>query len=104
MDTPASVRSRLIDWLESNAGRLAPFRERGAGSIEEAFARERSLLRMLGEAGWSRYGWPEGVGGLGGTATLRAVLYDELAAAGYAVPEAFNVLETIGPMLCTYAP
>jgi alkylation response protein AidB-like acyl-CoA dehydrogenase len=98
------VRSGLIDWLETNAGPLAPFRERGAGSIEEAFAHERSLLRMLGEAGWSRYGWPEAVGGLGGTATLRAVLYDELAAAGYVVPEAFNVLETIGPMLCTYAP
>jgi hypothetical protein len=59
---------------------------------------------MLGQAGWSRRGWPTEAGGSGGTATLRAVLYDELTAAGYVIPEAFNILETIGPMLCTYAP
>jgi acyl-CoA dehydrogenase len=59
---------------------------------------------MLGEAGWTLYGWPEEVGGRGGTAILRAILYDELVGGGYIVPEALNVVETIGPMLCTYAP
>jgi acyl-CoA dehydrogenase len=100
----AGFRTGLVEWLESNAGRLAPFRGHRAGPIEDVFVHERGLVRMLGEAGWSRHGWSEDVGGLGGTAALRAVLYDELAASGYVIPEAFNVLETIGPMLCTYAP
>jgi hypothetical protein len=104
MDRPADFRVAVAGWLASNAAALRPFRESRAGPIEAVLADERALVRMLGEAGWSRFGWPVDAGGLGGPATLRAVLYDELAAAGYAIPEAFNVLETIGPMLCTYAP
>lgn len=101
---PEEFRSALLDWLGSHAAELAPYRHRRAGSIEDAFAHDNGLHRMLARDGWTRYGWPEEVGGLGGGAVLRAVLYDDLAAAGYVIPEAFNVVETIGPMLCTYAP
>jgi alkylation response protein AidB-like acyl-CoA dehydrogenase len=104
MTAPGRFADDVAAWLRDNAARLAPFRELRPGSIEDAFAHERPLLRMLADAGWSRHGWPEAAGGLGGRATLRAVLYDELAAAGYVIPEAFNILETVGPMLCTYAP
>jgi hypothetical protein len=83
---------------------LAPFRIRRPGPIEDAFTHDNQLHRLLGAEGWTLYGWPEEVGGRGGSALLRAVLYDELVGAGCIVPEAFNVLETIGPMLCTYAP
>jgi alkylation response protein AidB-like acyl-CoA dehydrogenase len=104
MDMPTRFRSGLAEWLAANSSVLVPFRDGTAGSIESVFAHERALVRALGEAGWSRHGWPVEAGGLGGPTTLRAVLYDELAAAGYVIPEAFSILETIGPMLCTYAP
>ncbi|HEY3716126.1 MAG TPA: acyl-CoA dehydrogenase family protein [Jatrophihabitantaceae bacterium] len=65
---------------------------------------ERTLLAMLAEAGWSRRGWPEEVGGLGGPVLLRAVLYDELAAFGLEIPEAYVILETLGPLLVAFAP
>ncbi|MCA1841807.1 MAG: acyl-CoA dehydrogenase family protein, partial [Actinobacteria bacterium] len=104
LDSPAELRSAFVAWLADNRERLAPYRARRPGSIEESFAHDNGLHRLLAEGGWTLYGWPEEAGGRGGTALLRAVLYDELVGAGYVIPEALNVLETIGPMLCTYAP
>jgi alkylation response protein AidB-like acyl-CoA dehydrogenase len=101
---PVTFRGAFADWLSANEARLTPFRERRPGPVEDAAAHDNQLRRLLGEAGWTLWGWPEEAGGKGGNALLRAVLYDELVGAGYIIPEAFNVLETIGPMLCTYAP
>ena len=101
---PDEFRAAFVDWLAANEAPLAPYRSRHAGSIEDSFAHDNGLHRRLGEAGWTLYGWPEAAGGRGGSARLRAVLYEELLGAGYVLPEAFNVVETIGPMLCTYAP
>jgi acyl-CoA dehydrogenase len=101
---PQRFRDAFVGWLRANECRLAPYRARRPGPIEDAMAHDRGLRLLLAEEGWPLYGWPEEAGGRGGTAVLRAVLYDELVAAGYIIPEAFNVLETIGPMLCTYAP
>ena len=100
---PEAFRDAFVGWLQANEARLAPYRARRPGSIEDAMAHDHGLRVLLAEDGWPLYGWPEEAGGRGGTAVLRAVLYDELIGAGYIVPEAFNVLETIGPMLCTYA-
>jgi acyl-CoA dehydrogenase len=101
---PAGFRAGLSEWLSANISALAPFRSRRAGSIEAAFEHDNVLHRMLGDAGWTLYGWPEEVGGRGGTAVLRAILYEVLAGAGYIIPEALSAGETIGPMLCTHAP
>jgi alkylation response protein AidB-like acyl-CoA dehydrogenase len=62
------------------------------------------LLSWLYEQGWSRYGWPESVGGLGGPATLRGEVYDELAAQGLSIPAHLYVLETVGPAVLHFAP
>ncbi|GEL26398.1 acyl-CoA dehydrogenase [Pseudonocardia sulfidoxydans NBRC 16205] len=95
----------LREWLGRQGSDLDRYRSRPAsGGLAAAVAQDRGLLRMLHDAGWSRAGWPEQAGGLGGSATLRAVLYDELAAAGIEVPEAFVILETLGPVLTAYAP
>ncbi len=102
--SPHEFRAAFVDWLRVNASQLQPFRDRRPQSIEEAFAHDNQLHRLLGGAGWTLYGWPEEAGGRGGSALLRAIFYDELIAAGYLLPEALNVVETIGPMLCTYAP
>jgi alkylation response protein AidB-like acyl-CoA dehydrogenase len=101
---PRVFRSALTGWLRDHEDELAPYRQRRSGPIEDAFAHENGLHRLLASGGWTRWGWPEAAGGLGGTAVLRAVLYDELAAAGHLIPEALSAGETIGPMLCTYAP
>ncbi len=101
---PAAFREQLSVWISANADALEPFRSRRAGSIEDAFAHDNQLHRMLGEAGWTYYGWPEEMGGRGGTAVLRGILYDELSRAGYIVPEALQIGETIGPMLRAHAP
>ena len=96
--------AELRSWIAANRDRLAPFADRPDGGLEGAVAQERGLLRLLFETGWSRRGWPESTGGLGGGPLLRAVLYDELAAAGIEVPEAFVILETLGPVLVHYRP
>lgn len=101
---PAEFRAAFVAWLQSNESALAPFRSRVPGSLEDAMAHDNQLHRLLAAGGWTLFGWPEEAGGRGGTSLLRAILYDELVLAGYIIPEAFNAGETIGPMLCTYAP
>jgi len=94
--------AELRQWLAS-AG-LDAYRTRAQGSIAASVDHERPLLRLLHDSGWSRYGWPEAAGGLGGPIVLRAALYDELAAAGLEIPEAYVILETLGPLLVRFAP
>jgi acyl-CoA dehydrogenase len=96
--------ARLREWLREHAAELREFRQRGPGGIGANVEHERALLRLLDDAGWARWGWPESVGGLGGPVLLRAALYDELAAAGVELPEAYVILETLGPLLVEYAP
>lgn len=95
---------QLREWLSENLDQLQPFRGRGRGGLGANIEHERALLRTLDEAGWARYGWPEEAGGVGGPVLLRAVLYDELAAAGLEIPEAYVILETLGPLLVECAP
>lgn len=95
---------RLRDWLSERAAELRHFAERTPGGIAANVEHERALLRLLHEAGWSRWGWPTEAGGFGGPILLRAVLYDELAAAGVELPEAYVILETLGPLLVEFAP
>jgi alkylation response protein AidB-like acyl-CoA dehydrogenase len=102
--SPAVFTQELRRWLADHAGELETFSMRVGGSIQADVEHERALLRLLCTAGWSRYGWPVDVGGLGGPVMLRAILYDELAAADVEIPEAFVILETLGPVLVRYAP
>ena len=79
---------------------------RGASfdNTEDELAYHAVLLSRLYEAGWNRYGWPEEVGGFGGTEIHRAVYFEELAAAMLPVPEQHWTLEVLGPALIKYAP
>jgi alkylation response protein AidB-like acyl-CoA dehydrogenase len=58
------------DALSAAADRLAavriPARELGA-----QIANFRTLMNWLFDGGWIRWGWPEDVGGLGGSPILR---------------------------------
>jgi acyl-CoA dehydrogenase len=96
--------ARLRTWLDEHADALREFTQRAPGGIASNVEHERAMLRLLHDAGWSRWGWPVEVGGLGGPVLLRAVLYDQLAAVGLELPEAYVILETLGPLLVEYAP
>lgn len=97
-------RTALRTWLREAAPSLEPYRRHPDGPMLEVFRHELELVALLGNAGWSRYGWPPDAGGLGGSPALRAVLYDELSAAGVVLPEAYLLLETLGPALVHFAP
>ncbi len=99
-----AYRAELRAWLARNADSLAPHRGLPAPSIEDAIAHALGLHRRLFEEGFSRHGWPRELGGLGGGAELRGILYEELYAAGYQLPESFDLLETLGPLLERHAP
>src|SRR5437879_2819281 len=90
--------------MAEHADDLAPVLHHPGGDLDVAVAATVPVLRALYDGGWTRRGWPESAGGLGGSALERAVVYEELAAAGYVVPEIFSSIEIIGPMLVRYAP
>jgi alkylation response protein AidB-like acyl-CoA dehydrogenase len=48
------------------------------------------VQNLLYDAGWMRWGWPEKVGGLGGSPLFRAVLGEELAGAGWSTARRFR--------------
>lgn len=81
-------------------------RWRGASypGTESRIAGHAALMGELHRGGWNRYGWPAEAGGLGGDPRHRAVLYDELSAAGLPVPDPHLLLETLGPAVLRFAP
>ena len=102
-DLPA-LRVAIRTWLRDHEAELQPYRHEIVGDIPQMYTHVRPLQRMLCEAGWTRLGWPVEVGGLGGSAVMRAELMEEFAAAGYAFPDLLATIEIMGPMLVKYAP
>ena len=97
----AAFRSAVRAWLDRHD--LTP----PAGSrhsLEAELAQLSRVRRALYEAGWMRYGWPEAVGGLGGSALLRAVLGEEIAARDLADPGSYSMIEVLVPTMISYAP
>lgn len=99
-----AYRERLRRWLAENEVMLAPFRGLPFFEVEDRVRHELEFHRLLHDAGWSRYGWPLEFGGLGGSAVLRGVMYDELFGGNYQLPFMFETLETMGPMLEHFSP
>jgi acyl-CoA dehydrogenase len=100
----AAHTTALREWISAHSADLGAYRFRQPRSLAAAVEHDRGLLRLLHDAGWTRWGWSKASGGLGGPIVLRAVLYDELAAADVELPEAFVILETLGPVLDEFAP
>ena len=59
---------------------------------------------ILFDADWMRYGWPERVGGLGGSPMLRTELGAALAARDITDPGLFSLIEVLAPTLIDFAP
>jgi alkylation response protein AidB-like acyl-CoA dehydrogenase len=63
-----------------------------------------ALLGELFDEGWGRYGWPERVGGLGGTIRHRAAMWEALARHGVPGMALFEHLEVLAPTLVALGP
>ncbi|MCV7056895.1 acyl-CoA dehydrogenase family protein [Mycolicibacterium gilvum] len=95
---PANFRTALRDWLDEND--LSPGDDHSLQGHIRQFAR---VQRALYDAGWSRYGWPEHAGGLGGPAILRAIVGEEVVGRRLAEPGPYSMLEVLAPTMIDYA-
>jgi hypothetical protein len=105
--TTAIRSDQILDDFEAalaGAGEaLAPLRA-PVEDVESALTQSRELMNWLYDGGWIRWGWPEEVGGLGGSSLIRCQILERLALAGYAIPDHLLVLEVVGPAIVRHAP
>ena len=66
-------RRSLDDWLDQHEHVLAADHA-GTDTLDDQMAQLAKVKRLTYEAGFMRWGWPERVGGLGGSTLLRAYL------------------------------
>jgi len=64
--------------------------------------RQRRIQRMLFDEGLMRWGWPERVGGLGGSTVLRAILGEELTSRWLVHTTTWSMHEVLGPAVAEY--
>lgn len=96
-------RRELRAWLDEHADELRPGFD-PPGTLDEQVALMQRTKARLYDAGWMRWGWPERVGGLGGSPMLRTELGAELARRGLADPGLFSLVEVLAPTLIDFAP
>jgi alkylation response protein AidB-like acyl-CoA dehydrogenase len=101
-DDLAGYRGALGAWLDANRGELAP-PFAAPGTLDERVAQMQRVKSILFEAGWMQLGWPERVGGRGGSPMLRTELGAALAARDLADPGLFSLIEVLAPTLIDFA-
>jgi alkylation response protein AidB-like acyl-CoA dehydrogenase len=102
----ATQTDRILDSFEdalnASADRLADLRV-SAADLGAQLANSRRLMNWLFDGGWVRWGWPEEVGGFGGSSILRCEILERLALHGYEIPQHLQVLEVVGPAVVNHA-
>ena len=71
-------RGALAEWLDDREALLQHQRDVFSLELADVVAVQQEFQAELFASGWARHGWPEELGGLGGDARHRAMLYDEL--------------------------
>src|SRR4051794_37140413 len=101
----AELRADLHTWLaEHGDEHTAARRHTEPVSLEASMIPELGLQKALWDNGFTRWGWPEWCGGNGGSAVLRAAVYEQLVFDGFRIPEGMLTIETLGPAVVAYAP
>jgi alkylation response protein AidB-like acyl-CoA dehydrogenase len=95
-------RTKLDGWLDDHAEALAPAHE-GLGTLDEQMAHLSKVKRVAYDAGWMRWGWPERVGGLGGSPLLRAYLGEALMSRDVVEPGIYSMTEVLVPTMIDFA-
>ena len=98
-----SFRTALDHWLDDHARVLAP-EQPGHRTLDDQMAQLATVKRLGYDAGWMRWGWPERVGGLGGSPILRAYLGEALMARGIVEPDVYSMTEVLAPTMINFAP
>ena len=99
----AEFRTALHAWLDAHHDELAPAYEE-PGTLDEQIAQMQRVKSILFAADWMRYGWPERVGGIGGSPLQRTELGAALAARDLTDPGLFSLIEVLAPTLIDFAP
>ncbi len=97
-----TFRGELGAWLDANAADLTPPYE-GSGTMDEQMAHFTQVKQALFDAEFGRYGWPESVGGLGGSPLLRAVVGEEVNMRGLTDPNPWTMIEVLAPTVIEFA-
>ena len=85
-----------------HADELAPDFD-GGGTLDEQMAQIAKVRHLTFDAGWIRYGWPERVGGLGGSTLLRAYLAEALTARDLVEAGIYSLTEFLVPTMVDFA-
>jgi alkylation response protein AidB-like acyl-CoA dehydrogenase len=99
----ADFRAELRRWLDVHHHELAP-RFAAPGTLDEHVAQMQRVKSILYDAGWMQCGWPERVGGRGGSPLLRMELGAAIAARDLVDPGIYSLIEVLAPTLIDYAP
>ena len=97
-----AFRKSLDDWLDEHDAELAPSYD-GAGTLDQRMAQIAKVRRLAFDAGWARWGWPEQVGGFGGSTLLRAYLSEAVTARDLVEAGLYSMPEVLGPSVITFA-
>jgi len=98
----ATFRTALDEWLDEHDRELAAGHD-GRGTLDQAMAQLAKVKRLCYEGGWMRWGWPERVGGLGGSPILRAYLGEALTARDVVEPDVYSMTEVLAPTMINFA-
>jgi alkylation response protein AidB-like acyl-CoA dehydrogenase len=98
----AEFRPRLDAWLDENAAELTPTYS-GVGTLDDHLTQLAKVKRMTFDAGFMRWGWPERVGGLGGSPLLRGYLGEALTMRDLVEPGAYSMTEVLAPTMIDFA-
>ncbi|WP_426571467.1 acyl-CoA dehydrogenase family protein [Aquihabitans sp. McL0605] len=101
MDLPV-FRAALDDWLDEHDAELRGEHAAG-GSLDDHMDQLSHVKRTAYDAGWMRWGWPEHVGGLGGSSLLRAYLGEALTSRDLVEPGIYSMTEVLVPTMIDYA-
>jgi alkylation response protein AidB-like acyl-CoA dehydrogenase len=99
----AEFKAAVDRWLDQHETELAPEVD-GIGTLDQQMAQLRKVVRLAYAAGFMRMGWPERVGGLGGSNLLRAYLGEALTARDLVEPGIYSMPEVLAPTMIDYAP
>ncbi len=97
-----AFRTALDRWLKEQAEALVP--RQPTITLDAQMAQLAKVKRLTYDAGFMRRGWPEEVGGLGGSPLLRAYLGEALTTLDLVEPGIYSMTETLAPTMIDYAP
>jgi alkylation response protein AidB-like acyl-CoA dehydrogenase len=97
-----AFRKSLDDWLDEHQDALAP-QHASVISLDDDVAQLNKVKKLTFDAGWIRYGWPERVGGLGGSNLLRAYFAEALTSRDLVEPGLYSMIEILVPTMIDFA-